>query len=275
MRTGWAYRWYKLKCWIKHYVSFGYHLFFNPVVRKQRQNPKDIPIIIISFNQLYYLEQLITFLLGHDYKNIVILDNRSTYPPLLDYLDQIEQHVTVHRLDDNLGHLAFWKHDPTFKRYCKGYYVVTDPDIVPVADCPVDFMQTFIHLLDQAYDRTKVGFSLKTDDIPDSNPNKTAILNWESKYSRVRIHPKAHKAEIDTTFALYKPGYHYRLRHFTKAWRTNHPIQARHGGWYLDPKMLTKEQAYYMKTANDSASWQINEQGELINKKHKPIYNNE
>ena len=74
---------------------------------------------------------------------------------------------------------------------------------------------------------------------------------------------------------MYRPGYNYQLKDFTKAWRTAAPIQAKHGGWYINPNALTEEQAYYMKTANASASWQINAQGELINTTHQPLYANE
>jgi glycosyltransferase involved in cell wall biosynthesis len=265
----------KLKILLWHYIILWFHRIFNPVVWKQLKNHKRIPIIIISFNQLHYLRQLIEFLLKHEYTNIVILDNKSTYPPLLDYFKQIEKKVTIHRLSDNLGHLSFWKHDDLFKTYSRGYYVVTDADIVPLDTCPDDFLKTFRQLLDQAFNRTKVGFSLMLDDIPDSNPNKAPILQWESKYWKSVIRPNVFKAEIDTTFALYRPNYNYKLKHFTKAWRTNYPITAKHGGWYLDMQHLTEEQAYYMKTANASASWQVNTKGELINPVHKTLYSNE
>jgi glycosyltransferase involved in cell wall biosynthesis len=248
---------------------------FNPVVRQQLKDYKRIPIIIISFNQLNYLRQLVNFLLKHGYSNIVIVDNKSTYAPLLKYFKTIEDKVTIHRFQDNLGHLAFWKHDSLFKKYSKGYYVVTDPDIVPLNSCPDDFLKTFRLLLDQAFNRTKVGFSLYLDDIPDTNPNKAHIVKWESKYWKSVIRPHVFKAEIDTTFALYRPNYTYRLKHFTKGWRTNYPITARHGGWYIDFNNFSEEQTYYMKTANDSASWQINAKGELINTTHKSLYGQE
>ena len=102
--------------------------------------------------------------------------------------------------------------------------------------------------------------------------HKLNILKWESHFWKSKINEKVYKAEIDTTFALYRPRYRYKLKHFTKAWRTDFPLQAKHGGWYMDINNLTEEQQYYMKTANDSASWQMSKQGELINKKHKPLY---
>lgn len=268
------YRILKLKFLLQHTIALWYHKNFNAFVKQQLKDYKSIPIIIISFNQYYYLKQLIAFLLQKGYHNIVIIDNNSTYKPLLDYFDQIKDAITIHRLQDNFGHLSFWKHKSLFNIYSKGYYVVTDPDIVPIRECPEDFLLTFRNLLDKAYDRTKVGFSLKLDDIPDTNRNKKYILEWESQFWKSKIHPFAFKAEIDTTFALYRPHYRYKLKHFTKAWRTDYPMQARHGGWYLNLDDLTDEQQYYMNTANDSASWIIDEKGYLTNKVHKSLYKN-
>lgn len=257
---------------IKHYLLVWYHNHFNSVVKQQLKDYKSIPIIIISFNQLEYLRRQIDFFKKHGYSNIIIIDNNSTYPPLLDYFERIKKDVTLYTLEKNLGHLAFWKVRHIFEKYSKGYYVVSDADIVPVDECPEYFLNTFRSLLDVAFDRTKVGFSLMIDDIPASNPNKNSVEEWESRYWKTKIKTNAYKAEIDTTFALYRPNYDHQLKHFTKAWRADYPLQARHGGWYIDPNALTEEQAYYIKTANASASWQIDEQGELTNKTHKTLY---
>lgn len=262
----------KLQQLIIHRLRVWYCHTFNATVKAQLKNPKQIPIIIISFNQLYYLKQLVDFLLKHNYSNIVIVDNNSTYKPLLAYFETLKSKVTIHKLEDNIGHLSFWKCQTIFEKYSKGYYVVTDADIVPVTECPEYFLQTFRKLLDASYVQTKIGFSLKIDDIPITNPNKEKIEQWESKYWKVETEPNVFKAEIDTTFALYRPNYSYKLNNFTKAKRTEFPIQARHGGWYIDINDLTEEQEYYLKTANESASWQIDEQGKLINKRHKPLY---
>lgn len=265
----------KLNKLIKHKGKVWYTHNFNTTVKAQLKNPKCIPIVIISFNQLFYLKQLVNFLLKNEYTKIVIVDNNSTYKPLLDYFETIKNQTIIHRLEENIGHLSFWKRSDIFKIYSKGYYVVTDADIVPVNECPNDFLEIFRKLLDQAYDRTKVGFSLKLDDILETNPNKEKIMLWESQYWQSKVKSDVFKAEIDTTFALYRPNYRCQLKHFTKGWRTDYPMQASHGGWYIDINNLTEEQQFYMKTANDSASWQIDKQGELMNLKHKPLYTDE
>lgn len=237
--------------------------FFDDLVISQNKNVKSIPIIIISFNQLVYLKQLIDFLKQNDYSNIVIIDNNSDYPPLLEYFNEIQDVVTLHRLDKNFGHLAFWKNKELFERYSHGYYVITDPDIVPILNCPADFLKKFKMKLDKNLKITKVGFSLKIDDIPDSNNNKNTILNWESKFYQNQDVNGDFIADIDTTFALYRPRYNRQIKNFFLAVRMKFPYVAKHGGWYLDHQELTEEQQYYFKSCNSSSSWRIDENGKL------------
>ena len=145
----------KLQILFKHFLRLVFLRLFNPTVIKQIKNPKSIPVIIISYNQLYYLKQLIETLLQKGYFNIIVLDNNSTYPPLLNYFDNIDSRITLHKLKTNDGHLALWKQAELLEKYTKGYYVVTDPDIIPVKECPDDFLNSFRLLLDRAYTRTK------------------------------------------------------------------------------------------------------------------------
>ena len=104
---------------IKYYLCF-----FKPVLRKQIRNPKNIPIIINNFNQLFYLKQLINKLQIFNIKTIVILDNNSTFPPLLKYYEDIKNEVKIIRLTKNRGHLAFWKTEYVFKQYLRNICIL-------------------------------------------------------------------------------------------------------------------------------------------------------
>ncbi|TDM00503.1 MAG: family 2 glycosyl transferase [Flavobacteriaceae bacterium] len=234
------------------------------ISKYQEKYPKTIPIIIVSFNQLYYLEKLLEFLWNNGYYNIVILDNNSTYPPLLNFFKSIKQKVKIVNLGENLGHTAFWDNRKIFNKYRFGYYVITDPDIVPVQNCPDNFMEIFLNLLKKHRNVTKVGFSLQLDTIPETNKNREIVLKWESQFweSKIENH---FLAGIDTTFALYRPLYK-RNDLFCSGIRTSYPYQAIHGGWYINHMDLTDEQKFYMSLVTKSSSWRINEQGDLLNK---------
>ncbi|WP_432222968.1 glycosyltransferase [Flavobacterium sp. TMP13] len=250
------------------YITFIYYTSINGI--KQSFNYKKIPIIIISFNQLFYLRKLVRFLQRKKYLNIIIIDNNSTYPPLLEYLKSISGQATVYMLDKNYGHLVFWKNRDIFKKYMRGYYVITDADIVPESYCPDDFLLEFKKILNKNRKVSKVGFSLKIDDLPAKNTNREKVIRWESQFWKNINIDGNYQAPIDTTFALYKPGFiEYNSKVFYNAIRTKNPYVAIHGGWYIDSQNPTDEQKYYLKVARHSASWLTDENGDLLNKMYQ------
>ncbi|MCO6500403.1 MAG: glycosyltransferase family 2 protein [Vicingus serpentipes] len=260
---------WRIKNWLLYNTS--------GLIKKQIKTPLSIPIIIISYNQLFYLKRLVNFLLNRGCSNIVIIDNNSTYSPLLAYFDTLEQQhndaVTIHRLHKNWGHLVFWENKELFELYSRGYYVVTDADINPLESVPEDFMTKFRKLLNKNKSVSKVGFSLYIDDIPDSNPNKDKIIKWEKRFWENKYKDYFINA-IDTTFAMYRPDFkREEEKNFLKAIRTDKPYVARHGGWYINPEQMTEEQEYYLNTANNSSSWLMDKKGDLKNIFFKSHYN--
>jgi hypothetical protein len=126
-----------------------------------------------------------------------------------------------------------------------GPYVYSDPDIVPVDECPPHVLGYFLDVLAAFPDRTKVGFGLKIDDLPDHYQFKQKVIIWESQFWEKKLAPKVYDAAVDTTFALYRPGAKYDL----SAVRTGFPYVARHHPWYEDSAHPSEDQAYYLKHA--------------------------
>ena len=63
---------------------------------------KNFPLLLISYNRLSYLRQQVDHFRSLGFSRIVILDNASTYEPLLVWFDQIEKEgVVVERLPKN------------------------------------------------------------------------------------------------------------------------------------------------------------------------------
>lgn len=239
----------------------------NKLIKSQLKDTSTIPIIIINFNQLFYLKQLISFLEQKKAKNIIIIDNNSSYPPLLDYYKEINNRVTIHRLNENLGHLVLWKKRELFKKYTKGFFVLTDADIVPNSNLKEDYLNGLLKMLLKHKTKSKVGLALKIDDIPNTFILKENVINWETKFWISEIEKNVFDAEIDTTFALYWPKtdrlINYLYPSFFNALRVGGEYIATHGGWYIDHNNLTEEQKFYFKTANNSNSWKIDNEGNL------------
>lgn len=252
----------KLNIWLynilNNVVYRNIDLLLNQIVRKQLKNPKEIPVIIINFNQLFYLKQLVDFLVRRNFKNIIIIDNKSTYPPLLSYYEEIKNRVTIEHMKENYGHAVFFKNKDLQSKYGKGFFVITDADIIPNENLPENFMsQMLSHLISNWRGITKVGFALGIDDIPNENVFKEKILSWEKKFWENKFAENIYIAALDTTFALYKPNYpqKYDQISYLDAHRFAGDCTSKHGGWYIDQNNLTEEQEFFVKTASRSSSW--------------------
>lgn len=220
------------------------------------EDKSDLPVYIICYNRLSYLQQIIRCLEEYNITNIHIIDNCSSYPPLLEYLRKTPH--KVHKMKENYGHMVFFKADE-FKNVRENeYYVLTDPDVIPVDECPADFMSYFYQILQKFPKVTKVGFSLKTDDIPDDIPSAKITRLWEIQFYRKKLKntvPYWYDSYIDTTFALYRPLKTMNKNDFFKAIRVGAPYEARHLPWYKKPSEMTDEDKFYNQTDCGSGNW--------------------
>ena len=199
-------------------------------------------IFIINYNRLSYLQYFVEQLEKFGLTNIHIIDNNSSYPPLLEYYQKSKYDVIY--MKENLGHMVFWKSD-AFKEYRRDFYVVTDPDLEFAENCPDDFMEVFFEKLKKYPFVRKVGFSLKIDDLPDNDFSRK-IIEWEAQYYDTEIKKDGmYYAGIDTTFALYLPDSLVKHQKFLSAFRIAAPYQMRHLPWYKDISNITDEDRYY------------------------------
>ena len=195
-----------------------------------------------------YLKKLLDWLEKVEMRNIFIIDNASTYPPLLKFY-QTTRH-TVIRLKANIGYKALW--NTSIHLWFKGLpYIYTDSDVLPLEECPLSVIDFFQKTLEKYPDINKVGFGLKIDDLPDHYQNKQGVINWEKKFWVQPISELLYKADIDTTFALYRPL--SVKQQWGKTLRTGGNYLVRHLPWYENPNDLSEEEIFYRKHTIGSA----------------------
>lgn len=231
-------------------VVFRNYLMSNIV--KDFHDYKDIPIVINNRNRLTFLIMQIEALQKRGYFNIYILDNASTYPPLLEFYKTADCKV-IH-LGKNLGYDAF-EQIPLYSELRKNYFVYTDSDVVPLNDCPEDFLNYFLKTLKKFSKIQKVGFSLKIDDLPDSFKEKQSVIAWESKFFQDKIDENLFLAPIDTTFALHRPYARISTKGRFEMIRVGHPYTACHMPWYNDSENLSKEEKFYIDNVEIGTHW--------------------
>lgn len=242
-----------------HLAMYAKHILWYSTHCK-KPDYYNIPIVINNFNRLTYLQLLIQSLEKRGYFNIYIIDNHSTYPPLLDYYNNCP--YTVFRLGKNLGFRSLWRCE-LYELFKRSFYVYTDSDIVLDDLCPNDFMQVFANALKKHPTCMKVGFGLRIDDLPAHYKNRDKVLEHESQFWSKPIDDLFYEAEIDTTFALYRPYCYGHADGRHKMLRSGKPYLAKHAPWYVDSDNLSEEEKYYALSCSQETHWTEQEKNNI------------
>jgi len=178
---------------------------------------------------------------------IVVLDNASTYPPLLEWYAK-DCPVEVVRLDRDVGCRAPWDTGLVAHRKGNEPYIVTDPDL-DLAGIPegwLDVLQTGIDYPGI----TKCGFSLAVADLPMDVPQYEWVKSTQAPCWNDFDADLNHycRAGVDTTFALYRTDASRRPR--TTNLRSKPPFTARHLPWYVKPCEIPDDFLWFLQRAS-------------------------
>uniref|UniRef100_A0A6C0AMQ0 Glycosyltransferase 2-like domain-containing protein n=1 Tax=viral metagenome TaxID=1070528 RepID=A0A6C0AMQ0_9ZZZZ len=218
--------------------------------------PGEIPIVVIAYNNLFFVRNFIDQL--KYFKNpIIIFDNNSNYQPLLDYYEKIKSElglkIDIRMLDKNYGCGVA----TVFKNTLPDIYILSDPDLELNPRMPENFSD-ILYELSIRHRAYKVGLAL---DI--SEPKKLldcknyehdmTIVEWESHYWKKRIadNYEVYDAPTDTTFCLINPAYSEDTQI-----RIAGEFTAKHLPWYKGflKEHISKEELEYWKRGNNSSS---------------------
>ena len=222
-----------------------------PIKKITSTNCFDVPIIINNRNRYTFLRQMIEQLQAFGYKNIYVLDNDSSYPPLLEYYKTAT--IKVIYLKKNLGYRALWISD-VFNQFKNDYYVYSDPDILLQDDCPKDFVYQLYQYLNKYSAKEKAGVALKIDDLPSCYNLREDVYKWEKPNWEKKLDENVYDALVDTTLALYKP-LAFGNAEECAAIRVAGKLTAKHLPWYLDSLNLSEEEHYYKNNVSNTSSY--------------------
>lgn len=220
---------------------------------------KNIPIVILNRDRLYPLIEQVTVLKSKGYTNIIVIDNQSTYLPLIEWYAKGEVEVFHNNLTENSCHafrdLVLQGH-PKFTNIISDWYVFNDSDIIPLDNVPEDFIEDLknyaIH-----HNKTKVGMSIKIDDLDMSYQLNQWVYSYESTYwtnaiidNGIELYPHP----IDTTFAIHAPNTLPTWSNDTL--RVGIPYIVKHAPFYYNPENLPEDEKYYLTHMNrNSSNW--------------------
>lgn len=218
-----------------------------------------IPIFIICKDRVTVLKQCIASYEKLGDVEIILIDNGSTYPPMIEW--QLSCPYKIYRnkplnntadISESVGTIIdYW-----YKTNDSPYYIVTDPDIELEEPSP-KLLEYYKEILGIERSAVCVGPMLRIDDLPEHFSLKkemyaSHILQFWGKPNYKYKESKIQPAAIDTTFGMYRKG--FKFRRLNSGIRVHEPYMARHLDWYLDTNNLSEEQLYYFDHASQVSS---------------------
>jgi len=198
---------------------------------------------IINFNRLDLPRRMANFLADTPGVTPIILDNASTYPPLLEYYEKCPHKVI--RFDRSWGNCVVWEGPPPRGSILDefgldGHFIVTDPDL-EIDHMPKDWLNELEVGLEIDNPRAcKSGFGLRIDDLPPGVHHQQG-MEWTRPIAGGRFY----QSSIDTTFCLCRT----RLHDFPAVRTGKMPYLARHVPWYYQTiEDLPPDELYYLKS---------------------------
>lgn len=243
-------RLYKLK---DRALSWYFRFFpLRELLDERKIRAGTIPVVINNFNRYASLKILVDWLLQLSQPvSLIILDNKSTYPPLLAYYRTLNHpQIQVVRLPRNYELSMILPVSLLLQNFTK--YVVTDADLIPY-NTPADILEKMMIALDRRPDLNHIGASLEIEDIPVTYPFYKEVKLWEGQYWTNRMGKDGFLACIDTTFAMYRRD--SAVYKIYPAMRLDRPYTLKHVDWYVNPENVSEEYSYYLDRCSNVSTW--------------------
>lgn len=240
---------------------------YRNIKSSQRGGTNQIPIFIICWNQFTYVKSTVDQLQAYD-KNmkIYIIDNKSTYEPLIKYLKEIDgkNGVKVLYQPENYGHKVYERRE--IMELGGEKYIVTDPDLKFNPKMPKNFLDIMSELSDK-YKTNKIGLALDIKNNLDltkklDGKNGETFARNESQYWNNPVKEETkyelYSAPIDTTFALINKKYRL-VGSMYQSIRIAGDFTAVHRPWLIgnEKDLLPGEMEFYLNN-KDNISTTLN-----------------
>ena len=221
--------------------------------------PEQIPIVVVAYNNLFFVRNFIDQLKKYD-NPIILFDNNSTYEPLLEYYKDIKAElgskIDIRLMDKNYGHAVFYLYEDTLPNV----YILSDPDLQLNPRMPENFSEILFDL-SKKYQASKISLAL---DISEKDKfveckkyeSKKTIYDWEKQFWEnpiADLQYELYESPIDgaTTFFLKNKNIPEK-----RQIRIAGVFTAKHLPWYKGflKNRILKEELENWKDANNSSS---------------------
>jgi hypothetical protein len=225
---------------------------------------RSTPVVINSFNQHFYLQNIVAKFLEAGFLNLLIFDNGSTYPPLVNYLNNIKDDVRVMPVyyNANMGPHHFFISKIYASVFGPCPFLYTDPDLTWTALAD-DFVSRLLDLTHK-HQIFKAGPALTLPhphELKEASPKiKDAgqmldVIEFESRYWQLEVEPGIYNSPIDTTLHLFNPAYYNDTSIITGLRVAGAGYEVKHSPWFKDDPCPTEETDFYKKLDAGWRNW--------------------
>ena len=197
------------------------------------------PIYLTNMNRLTTTKNMVEKLFELNSKaNITIIDNSSTYSPLLDWYEKVQNDINIIKHKTNLGPWTFFR-SGYWKKCKENFYCYSDADLELNPNMPYNWQEIMFEY-HKKYE-AKASLVLRLDDIPRNHLydkiNKHQSNSWNKTDEK-----NIYTGITDMTFSFDAKNCGYRY----KSVRLGGNFACRHIPWYLDPNNISEEEKYYL-----------------------------
>jgi len=197
------------------------------------------PIYLTNMNRLTTTKKMVEDLFKlNGNARINIIDNASTYPPLLKWYDEIENDVNIIKQEVNLGPWTFF-YSGHFLNCPDDFYVYSDADLELNPNMPYNWQEILMDY-HKRWNR-KASLVLRLDDVPEGDMKKH-ILYHQSVCWNPTDEENVWHGVTDMTFSFDAKSKGHRY----DSVRIGGNFACRHIPWYVNSLNISEEEKYYL-----------------------------
>ena len=213
-----------------------------------------VPLYIPTFNNPTYTRNFLNQVDGLNFSQIIILDNKSTYQPMIDLLAQIDSKYEVIRLEENYGPHYILR-NPEYYKTLPDIFSLSDPDVEFPKNISGNFQEEMIKI-GIKYRFGKVGFAIE---VPSENEFLELVVNldgklrnmheweqqfWQNEIDKTTSGDPIFQTTLDTQFAIYNKEF-FNPEERYKALRIGGKYTSKHLGFYKESIVPKEESDFY------------------------------